>query len=336
MAGLSRELGVDLGTLNTRIAEGKNILIQEPTVVAILLDELKLVEIGQSALNMMGRVPENIEVSRPLRHGVIAEYEITENLLRELIRQVTGRMLLFRPRLMITIPFGVTSVERRAVYEAGLGAGSRDVNLIQQPLAGAIGIELPIGTPTGNMIISLGGGTSQAAVLAMNGIVSAETTRVAGLKLDEAIVDYVRKKYGLIIGQPTAEQLKTRIGAAIPQDNQLTMEIQGQDQVSGLPKPVTLTTDEIVEALQPPLGMIADTVQRVLEKTPPELISDIIDRGVALCGGTSLMRGIDRYLTKALGIPAYLVDNPITCVVEGASKAFSMLEVLSRNLPPRA
>jgi rod shape-determining protein MreB len=335
MAGLSHELGIDLGTMNTRIAEGKDILLQEPTIVAILLDELKLVEIGKSALDMMGRVPENIEVNRPMRYGVIAEYEITENLLRELVRQVTGRMLLFRPKLMITVPYGVTSVERRAVYEAGLGAGSRDVNLIQQPLAGAIGVELPIGTPTGNMIICLGGGTSQAAVLAMHGIVTAETSRIAGLELDEAIISFVRRKYGLIIGQPTAEQLKIRIGAAVPQDNQEYMQIQGQDQISGLPKPATLTTDEIVEALQSPLENIAATIRRVLEKTPPELISDIIDRGVALCGGTALLRGIDRYLTATLGIPAYLVDNPTTCVVEGAAKAFSMIEVLTRNLPPR-
>jgi rod shape-determining protein MreB len=336
MAGLSRELGIDLGTLNTRIAEGKNILIQEPTVAAILLDELKLVEIGQSALDMMGRVTEDIEVNRPMRFGVIAEYEITENLLREWIRQVTGKMLLFRPKLMITIPFGITSVERRAVYEAGLGAGSRDVNLIQQPLAAAIGVDLPIGTPTGNMIVCLGGGTSQAAVLAMHGIVSAKTSRVAGLKLDEAIMDYIRDKYGLIIGQPTAEQLKIRIGAAIPQDQQEMMEIQGQDQVSGLPKPATLTTEEIVEALQDPLEDIAKMIQHVLEKTPPELISDIIDRGVALCGGTALLHGIDRYLTRSLGIPAYLVDNPRTCIVEGAAKSFSMMGVLSRNLPPKA
>ena len=333
MAGLSKELGIDLGTLNTRIAEGKNILIQEPTIVAILLDELKLVEIGQSALDMLGRVPENIEVNRPLRHGVIAEFEITENLLREWVRQVTGRMLLFRPSLMIAIPYGITSVERRAVYEAGLGAGSRDVNLIQQPLAAAIGVELPIGTPTGNMIISLGGGTSQAAVLAMNGIVTAKTSRTAGLYLDDAIIDYVREKYGLIIGQPTAEQLKIQIGAAIPQDEQKMMEIQGQDQVTGLPRPASLTSDEIVEAIQRPLEDIANMIRRVLESTPPELISDIIDRGVALCGGTSLLRGIDRFLTKSLGIPAYLVDNPLTCVVEGSAKSFSMLDVLSRNLP---
>lgn len=335
MAGLSHELGIDLGTLNTRIAEGKDILIQEPTMVAILLDELKIVEIGKSALDMMGRVPDNIEVNRPMRYGVIAEYEITENLLREFVRQVTGRMLLFRPKLMITVPFGSTSVERRAVYEAGLGAGSREVNLIQQPLAAAIGVDLPFGTPTGNMIICLGGGTSQAAVLSMHGIVSAETSRIAGLELDEAIISFVRRKYGLIIGQPTAEQLKIRIGAAVPQDNQESMQIQGQDQITGLPKPATLNTDEIVEALQTPLASIADTIRRVMEKTPPELISDIIDRGVALCGGTSLLRGIDRYLTKALGIPAYLVDNPTTCVVEGAAKSFSMIDVLSRNLPPR-
>lgn len=335
MAGLSHELGIDLGTLNTRIAEGKDILIQEPTVVAILLDELKLVEIGKSALDMLGRVPESIEVNRPMRYGVIAEFEITENLLRELVRRVTGRMLLFRPNLMISIPYGVTSVERRAVYEAGLGAGSRDVTLIQQPLAAAIGIDLPISTPTGNMIVSLGGGTSQAAVLAMNGIVSAETTQIAGQKMDDAIVDYIRHKYGLIVGQPTAEQLKIKIGAAIPQDEQQSMEIQGQDQVSGLPKPVILTTDEIVEALQNPLEEVVSMIRHVLEKTPPELISDIIDRGVALCGGTALMRGIDKYLTKSLGIPAYLVDNPTTCVVEGTAKAFTMMDELSRNLPPK-
>lgn len=335
MAGLSRELGIDLGTLNTRIAEGKNILIQEPTVAAILLDELKLVEIGKSALDMLGRVPDNIEVNRPMRHGVIAEFEIAENLLREWVRQVTGRMLLFRPRLIITVPYGVTSVERRAVYEAGLGAGSRDVNLIQQPLAASIGVDLPIGTPTGNMIICLGGGTTQAAVIAMNGIVSADTTQVAGLKIDGAIVDFIRRKYGLIIGQPTAEQLKIQIGSAIAQDEQQSMEIQGQDQVTGLPRPVLLTTNEITEAIQPPLEAVADTIRRVLEKTPPELISDIIDRGVALCGGTSLMPDIDRYLTSSLGISAYIVDNPTTCIVEGAAKAFTMLEELSRNLPPR-
>ena len=329
--GLSRELGIDLGTFNTQIAEGNQILIQEPTVVAIVVDEMKLVEYGTTALGMMGRVPESIEVVRPLRNGVIAEYELTEIFLREMIRKVTGPTLFFRPRLIISTPYGVTSVERRAVQEAGLGAGAREVNLVPQPLAAAIGIDLPINTPTGNMIISLGAGTTQAAVVSMSGIVSAETSRVAGLRIDDAIINYVRRKYGLIIGQTSAEQLKLNIGAAIPTEDEKTMEIQGQDQVTGLPKPASLTTNEIVDAMQPPLEEIVATIRRVLEKTPPELISDIIDRGVALCGGTSWMKGLDKYLTVALGIPAYVVENPVTCTVEGLAKAFPMLEVIQRS-----
>ena len=329
--GLSRELGIDLGTFNTQIAEGNQILIQEPTVVAIVIDEMKLVEYGTTALGMLGRVPDSIEVVRPLRNGVIAEYELTEIFLRELIRKVTGPTLFFRPQLIISTPYGVTSVEKRAIQEAGLGAGAREVNLIPQPLAAAIGIDLPINTPTGNMIISLGAGTSQAAVVSMSGIVSAETSRTAGLLIDDAIVAYVRKKYGLIIGLTTAEQLKLNIGAAIPSENEKTMEIQGQDQVTGLPKPASLTTNEIVDAIQTPLEEIVATIRRVLEKTPPELISDIIDRGVALCGGTSRMIGLDKYLTVALGIPAYVVENPVTCTVEGLAKAGPLLEVIMRS-----
>ncbi len=333
MPAFSHELGIDLGTLNTVVAEGNQVLLQEPTVVAIVIQEQKMVEWGRVARDMMGRVPETIEVTRPLQHGVIADYEITENLLKALVKKVAGPMFIFRPKVMITVPYGVTSVESRAVQEAGLGAGTRDVFLIQQPLAAALGIDLPIGTPSGNMIICMGGGTTQAAVLAMNGIVSADKTPTAGLKMDDAIIAYVRKKYGVIIGQPTAEQLKIRIGAAIPQDEQGSMEVQGQDQVSGLPRPATLTTDEIVEALQDPLNEIVASTRRVLEKTPPELISDIIDRGVALCGGGALLRGVDKFLTKSLGIPAYLVDNPTTCTAEGAARAIGMREILRRNLP---
>ena len=334
MPAFSRELGIDLGTMNTVVAEGNQILLQEPTVVAIVVEEQKMVEWGRAARDMYGRVPETIEVTRPLQHGVIAEYEVTENLLKDLIRRVSGPMMIFRPRVMITVPYGVTSVESRAVHEAGLGAGSREVYLIQQPLAAALGVDLPIGTPSGNMIICLGGGTTQAAVLAMNGIVTAETSRTGGMKMDDAIVGYVRKKYGLIIGQPTAEQLKIKIGAAIPQDEQNSIEVQGQDQVTGLPRPVSLTTDEIVEALQEPLIDVVSTFRRVIEKTPPELISDIIDRGVALCGGGAMLRSIDKFLTKSLGIPAYLVDNPLTCTAEGAARAVTMREALRRNLPP--
>jgi len=333
MPGFTRELAIDLGSSNLLIAEGSQILLQEPTVVATVNDRSKMVEFGQTAKDMFGRVPESIEVVRPLTHGVIADYEITETLLAYLIRNICGPMLIFRPRLMITVPYGITSVEMRAVHEAGLGAGSREVYLVQQPLAAGLGIDLPIGTPSGNMILSMGGGTNQAAVLAMNGIVTAETARTGGMRMDEAIIAYVRKKYGVIIGQATAEQVKIRIGAVVPQDQQLTMDIQGQDQVSGLPRPVTLTTDDIVDALQEPMLEVIGLVKRVLEKTPPELISDIIDRGVALCGAGALLRGIDRMLTKSLGIPAYLVDNPATCTAEGAAKALAMREILRRTLP---
>jgi rod shape-determining protein MreB len=330
----SRELGIDLGTMNMVVSEGNQILLQEPTVVAIVVDEQKMVEWGQAAKDMYGRVAESIEVIRPMQNGVIAEYEITENLLAFVVKKISGPMMIFRPRIMITVPYGITSVETRAVHEAGLGAGSREVFLIQQPLAAALGVDLPIDVPSGNMIISLGGGTNQAAVLSMNRIVTAETSRTGGLRMDEAIVNYARKKFGIIIGQPTAEQLKIRIGAAIPQDEQQVMEVQGQDQVTGLPRPINLTTNDIVDALQEPLTEMVNTTRHVLEKTPPELISDIIDRGVALCGGGALLRGVDKFLTRALGIPAYLVDNPTTCTAQGASRALAQREALKRSLIP--
>jgi rod shape-determining protein MreB len=332
MPFLTRELGIDLGTMNMVIAENNQILLQEPTVVAIVIDEQKMVEWGHAAKEMDGRVPDIIEVVRPLRNGVIAEYEITEKLLGYIIKKICGPMLIFRPEAMITIPYGITSVETRAIHEAGLGAGCRVVSMIQQPLAAALGIDLPIATPTGNMIIYLGGGTNQAAVIAMHGIVTAETSRSGGLALDDAIITFIRKKYGVIIGQPSAEQLKIKIGAAISQDLQQMLEIQGQDQVTGLPKPVLLTTADIVEAVQESLNDMVTTIKHVLEKTPPELISDIIDRGVAICGGGALLRGVDKYLTKALGIPAYLVDNPLTCTAQGAVKALTMKEILRRSL----
>lgn len=333
MALFSKDLGVDLGTMFTRFADGARVLLEEPTVVAIEVEEQKMVAAGIEARDMYGKVPETIEVARPLKNGVIADYEVTETLLAYLLQRVSGSMRIFRPRVVVTVPFGVTSVERRAVYEAVMEAGSREAILIQQPLAAAIGVDLPINSPSGNMIICLGGGCTEAAVMAMYGIVSAETLRLGGLDLDEAIVNYVRRKYGVVIGQLTAEQLKIRIGAAVPQDVENSMEVQGQDQVTGLPRPVILTTGEIVEALQEPLRQIVESGRKVLEKTPPELVSDIIDRGVALCGGGALLRGIDKLLTKSLGIPAYLVDNPLTCVVQGATKSFGMLNVIRRNLP---
>jgi rod shape-determining protein MreB len=334
MPSFSRELGIDLGSSFTVIAEGKQILLHEPSVVAVMLDEWKMIEWGQAAKDMTGRVPDSIEVINPIQHGVIAEYEITENMLKYLIRKISGPMLLFKPKIMITVPYGITSVEARAVHEAGLGAGSRDVYLIQQPLAAALGVDLPIAPPTGNMIISMGGGTDQVAVLAMNSMISAETARGGGTKIDEEIISYLRKTYGVILSRASAEQVKMRVGAAMKDEELLNMEIQGQDQVTSLPRTLNITTEDIVAALEEPLADIVTLAKRVLEKTPPELISDIMDRGVALCGGGSQLRGIDRYLTKSLGIPVYLVDNPTTCTAEGAARALTMLDVLKRTLPP--
>ncbi len=323
MALFSQDFGIDLGTYYTMIAEEGILLERIPTVAAITIDEQKIVEYGQAAKDMFGRVPDTFEISYPLQHGVIADYEVTMRLLEYLIKKVTGPIRLFHPRVMVTIPYGVTSVEIRAVQEAVLEAGAREVFMIPQPMAAAIGIDLPINTPTGNMILILGGGATQAAVLSLYGIVSAGTLRKGGADLDEAISTYVRRKYGLIIAQPTAERIKMEIGAAVPMEEKTGIEVQGQDQVTGLPKPLTLTTGEIVEALEGPLKEIVETARRVLEKTPPELVADIIDRGIALCGGTALLPGMEKLLTKELGVPTYLVDNPTTCVVEGASRAFS-------------
>ena len=333
MALFSKDLGIDLGTSRVRLAEAGKTLLDEPTIVAVAIEEQKIVEVGQEAYNMLGRVPDTIEVIRPLQNGVVAYYEITEKLLAFLIRKISGQMRFFRPTVMITVPYGITSVETRAVHEAALGAGSREAHLIQQPLAAAIGADLPINTPSGNMVVLLGGGCSQAAVIAMNSIVTADVIRVGGKELDEAIISYVRKKYGMIIGLPTAEQIKLQIGAAIGQERSLTMEIQGQDQVSGLPRPLTLSTAEVAEAIQDRLKQIIETVRKVLEKTPPELVSDTIDRGIALCGGGALLPGIDKLMTKELGIPTYLVDNPTTVVAEGASRALEILPTLRRSLP---
>jgi rod shape-determining protein MreB len=334
MAIFGKDLGVDLGTVNTLIAEGDEIVLHEPTVVAVDIEELKIVDVGHSAREMDGRVPEVIEVTRPLREGVIADFEITQRMLGHFIERVCGPARLFKPRVMITVPLGVTSVESRAVHEAALQAGSREVYLIQEPLAAAIGVGLPIATPSGNMTVILGGGVTQAAVIAMSGVVAEDAVRMGGLKLDEAIASYIRKKYGLIVGPRTAEEAKIRIGAAIPQDEERSIEIQGQDQVTGLPRPVTLTTSEIVEALQETLQLQLVAIRNVLEHTPPELASDIIDRGMVICGGGSLLRGIDKWLTRETGVPAYLAEEPVACIAKGAAKSIGMLERLRRTLPP--
>ncbi|MEK6255948.1 MAG: rod shape-determining protein [Chloroflexota bacterium] len=331
MAFFSRNLGIDLGTIYIRVAEGDQVVLQESTVVAVDIEEEKMLAVGEEANAMRGRVGEEIEVVRPIQNGVVAYFEYTQILLERMVKAVSGPMRVFAPRILLTHPYDITSVERRAVHEAAISLG--DIYMLPQPLCAAIGVDLPIGTPSGNMILCMGGGCTQAAVLAINDIVSGETLREGGLTLDEAIITYVRRKYGLLIGQRTAERAKIEIGAAVPQDEEMEIELQGQDQVSGLPKPLILTTGEIVEAVQEPLLHVFETARLVLERTPPELASDIIDRGIALCGGAALLRGMDKLMTQKLGVPTYLVDNPISCTAEGTTRAMEMLPIFQRNFP---
>jgi len=329
-------IAVDLGTVNVLVhTQGRGVVLQEPSVVAISEDGNKttIVEVGRAAKEMYGRTPETIEVMRPLRDGVIADYFVTQGMLEYFITKVAGRFRLRKPVIMISVPYGVTSVERRAVREAALAAGAREVYLIPEPLAAAIGAGLPIGTPTGNMVVDLGGGSTEAAVVSMNGIVCAESVRVGGVHLDEAIISYIRKKYNLIVGEPTAEAIKIKIGSAVDLDNELEMQVQGRDQIAGLPKTITVRTSEVVEALEEPLTAIANVIRAVLAKTPPELSSDIIDRGMALTGGGALLREIDTVITRQTGVPAYVADNPIACTALGAGKALEELPILQRSIP---
>jgi rod shape-determining protein MreB len=322
MGLFNRKMGVDLGTINVIICQGGQIVLQEPSMVALTVEDERIVAIGQEARDMYGRHPEHIEVVRPLRDGVIADYEVTEAMLRHFFQKVGGRMRFFGgPQVMISVPYGVTSVERRAVHEAAIQAGAREAVLVHEPLAAAIGAGLPVKTPAGNMILNLGGGASEAAVIAMNGIVVADSVRIGGMRLDEAIINYIRRKYSLIIGQPTAESIKIQIGAALNLSEELTMEVQGRDQVGGLPRTITVSTSEVVEAIADPLNTIAGVAKAVLEKTPPELASDIIDRGVMITGGGALLRGIDEYITRQTGLPAYRADDPVVCTAVGAGRA---------------
>jgi rod shape-determining protein MreB len=332
---LQREIGIDLGTVNVLVyVRGAGIVLQEPSVVALTVNESRIVAVGEEAKAMLGRTPDAIEVVRPMRDGVIADYQITEAMLRYFIKKATGGVHLFKPKVMISVPFGVTSVESRAVHEAAVAAGgaTRDVHLIPEPIAAAIGAGLPVNTPTGNMVLDLGGGTTEAAVVSMNGIVVANSVRVGGVRMDEAIVAYIRRKYSLAIGEPTAEEIKFRLGAAIPLDEDLELEIQGRDQVAGLPRTIRIRSSEVTEALQEPLSAIVGVVKSVLEKTPPELASDIIDRGMALVGGGALLRKIDQLITKETGVAAYVAEAPMACVSQGAGKALENYAIIRRSI----
>lgn len=330
----ARKIGVDLGTVNVLVwVKGRGIVLQEPSVVAIAVNDNKIVAVGKDARDMLGRTPETIEVARPLRDGVIADYVVTEAMLRYFITKVSGRLRLFKPTIAISVPVGVTSVESRAVHDAAIQAGGREAYLIPEPLAAALGAGMPVHTPTGNLVADMGGGTSEAAVISMNGIVEFSSARVGGNRIDETIINYIRRKYNLVIGDQTAENVKIAIGSALPLEEELRMEVRGRDQVSGLPKTIYIVSGEVTEAIAEPLNTIVGVVKSVLEKTPPELASDVIDRGIVMTGGGALLRNMDRLLTKETGVPCYVAENPIACVALGAGLALENYAVIKRSLP---
>lgn len=332
---LEKHIGIDLGTVNVLVhVRGRGIVLHEPSVVAIRLRDNKMVAVGHEAYDMLGRTPESIEVARPMRDGVIADFVVTEAMLRYFIRNIAGRFNpLFKPKVMISTPRGVTSVEERAVHDAAIQAGAGAAYLIPEPLAAAYGAGLPIGTPTGNMVVDMGGGTTEAAVVSMYDIVVWSSVRVGGNRLDESIINYIRKKYNLLIGDQTAEEVKIAIGSALPQEDERRMEVRGRDQVTGLPKTIEITSSEVTEAMAEPLQAIVNTVRATLEKTPPELAADIIDRGMVITGGGAQVRNIAVLFTRQTGVPAYVAENPIACVALGAGKALENYEIMRRSLP---
>ncbi len=330
---LSKKIAIDLGTANSLVyVIGKGLIANEPTVVAVTVEDEKVVAVGKEAKEMLGRTPEGITANRPLRSGVIADYQITEALLKYLIDKAVGRSRLFKPEVMVSIPAGATSVEARAVLDAAYSAGARVAYLIPEPLAAAIGTGLPISEATGNMIVNIGGGTSEIAVVSLYGMVSHGSARVGGNALDEAIATHVRRKYNLLIGDNTAEYVKMTIGAAFPLPKEEKLEVKGRDSVSGLPRTIVLTSGEVVQALSQPLSQIALAIKNVLEKTPPELASDIIDKGIVLTGGTSQLRNLDRYITHFTGVPAHVADDPLFCVLKGIAKALENVDMFNKSL----
>lgn len=315
-------LGIDLGTATVLVyARGRGIVLREPSVVAIDKNTNRILAVGEQAKQMLGKTPANIVAIRPLRDGVIADYEVTEAMLRYFLNKVCSRRWIFKPTVMICVPAEVTSVEKRAVIEAAVSAGAKKAYLIEEPMAAAIGAGLNVDEPGGNLVVDIGGGTTDVAVISLGGIVVSESIRVAGNKMDEAIVRYIRKNYNLTIGERTAEEIKIKIGSAYPLDETLSMDIRGRDLIDGLPKTIVITSDEVKDAIEEPVSAILEAVKSVLEKTPPELAADIIDRGIVMTGGGSLLRGADQLLSKVTGMSVKVADDPISCVAIGTGKA---------------
>jgi len=332
----SKKVGIDLGTANSLVyLEGQGIVLNEPTVVAVSSESGEILAVGNAAKDMLGRTPEEIEASRPLRDGVIADYIVTEAMLSFFLDKVAGRFRLFKPEVMVCVPAGITSVERRAVLDATISAGARNAYLIDEPLAAAIGAKIPISTPSGNMIVDIGGGSTDAAVISLGGVVVYNSAKTAGNKIDEAITLYVRRKFNLIIGERTAEEIKLTIGSATLLDKDTTMEIRGRDSITGLPKSVELKSGQATEAILPVLNQILDSVKQVLEQTPPELASDIIDKGIVMSGGTALLKNIDKFFTQTLGVPCHVAEDPMLCVVYGTGMVLENIDLYRKSIVKR-
>lgn len=328
-----RKIGIDLGTANTLVfVPGKGIVANEPSVVAISILENKVLAVGNEAKEMLGRTPDTIQASRPMKDGVIADYKITEAMLKYFINKVSGRFRFARPEVMISIPVGVTSTERRAVIDAAIRAGAKSVYVVKEPMLAAIGAGIPIGNPSGNMIINIGGGTSEIAVISLGGIVSAHSARVGGNKIDQAIADYIKRKYSLAIGDRTAEDVKIKIGSALPQVKEEYADVRGRDLTGGLPKSIKISSNEVTEAIQDELREIINAIKKVLQETPPELASDIMDKGMVLSGGGAMIKNLDQLITKTIGVPSYLADDAIFCVIKGIGIALDNLEVYKRTI----
>jgi rod shape-determining protein MreB len=329
----TRDMGVDLGTANTLVyVRREGIVLREPSVVARRVDGGEVLAVGDEAKKMIGRTPGDIVATRPLRDGVIADFDTTASMLSYFIRRGLRGRSLMRPRVIVGIPSGVTEVEKRAVIDATLQAGAREAYLIEEPMAAAIGAGLPVSEPVGSMVVDIGGGTTEVAVIALGGIVTARSIRVAGDEMDEAIIQYARKAYNLLIGERTAEEIKIRIGSAYPQKDEQTIEVRGRDLVSGLPRTVRMTSTEIREAMAEPIAAIVEAVKMTLERTPPELAADIVDRGIIMAGGGSLLRGLDRLLGEETGMPVMPTEDPLSSVVLGTGKALEEIETLKKVL----
>ncbi|MCM8795505.1 MAG: rod shape-determining protein [Candidatus Omnitrophica bacterium] len=330
-SSFSNDIGIDLGTATTLVyVKGEGVVLCEPSVVAVERGTSHVLAVGEEAKRMLGRTPGNIVAIRPMKDGVITDFEVTEAMLRHFIQKVRRRKFQIRPRIVIAIPSGITEVERRAVKESAERAGAREVFLIEEPIAAAIGVGLPIQEPTGNMIIDIGGGTTEIAVISLAGIVFSKSIRIGGDEMDEAIIDYLKKTYNLMVGERTAEEIKIKIGSAYPLEEELSLEVKGRDLVVGLPKTVTITSEEIRDALQEPLREILEITKISLERTPPELAADLIEHGIVMAGGGSLLKGLDKLISEETGLPVHIADNPLTAVVQGTGKVLTEIRYLKR------